>query len=47
VLRLHADGRLRVDHLVSSQRPLSEVNAAFDDLRAGRGLRSVLRPDWT
>jgi 2-desacetyl-2-hydroxyethyl bacteriochlorophyllide A dehydrogenase len=47
VLRLHAQGRVRVDHLVSSQRPLSQVNAAFDDLRAGRGLRSVLRPDWT
>jgi propanol-preferring alcohol dehydrogenase len=46
VLALHAAGEIRVDHLVSSERPLAEANAALEDLRAGRGLRSVLRPDW-
>jgi Zn-dependent alcohol dehydrogenase len=35
-------GRLDLDSLVTARRPLSAVNAAFDDLRAGRGIRTVL-----
>lgn len=41
---LHLDGTLNVEHLVEQVRPLEEANAALDDLREGRGLRSVLTP---
>jgi alcohol dehydrogenase, propanol-preferring len=45
VLELHASGAIEVDHLVANQRPLAEANDALEDLRAGRVLRTVLRPD--
>jgi len=35
-------GRLDLEALVTSRRPLSEVNEAFADMRAGRGIRTVL-----
>ena len=35
---------VRADHLVRVQRSLEEGNAALEDLRAGRVLRSVLIP---
>jgi Zn-dependent alcohol dehydrogenase len=35
-------GRLDLEGLVSAQRPLSEINQALDDLRASRGIRTVL-----
>jgi Zn-dependent alcohol dehydrogenase len=35
-------GRLDLQSLVTSRRPLSEINAALDDLRATRGIRSVV-----
>lgn len=41
---LYADKRLKIDELISSRRPLSEAQAALDDLKAGRGIRSVLDP---
>jgi D-arabinose 1-dehydrogenase-like Zn-dependent alcohol dehydrogenase len=41
---LYLDGRLVVDHLVESVRPLEDANAALEDLKAGRGFRSVLTP---
>lgn len=44
VVDLYLDGAIRVDHLTGRVRPLDEANAAFEDLRAGRGLRSVLIP---
>lgn len=44
VLDLHRRGQIRSDHLTAVQRPLTEANDALDDLRAGRVLRSVLRP---
>ncbi len=44
VIDLYLDGGLVTDHLTSVQRPLEEGNAALDDLRAGRVLRSVLVP---
>jgi D-arabinose 1-dehydrogenase-like Zn-dependent alcohol dehydrogenase len=44
VIDLHLAGRLRTDHLTGVQRPLEEGNAALEDLRAGRVLRSVLVP---
>jgi D-arabinose 1-dehydrogenase-like Zn-dependent alcohol dehydrogenase len=44
VIALYLDGRIRTDHLTARVRPLEEVNEAFEDLRAGRVLRSVLAP---
>lgn len=41
---LYLDGRLVVDHLVETVRPLEDANAALEDLKAGRGFRSVLTP---
>jgi len=41
---LHLAGAITVDHLLESIRPLDQGNAALDDLRAGRVLRSVLTP---
>lgn len=41
---LYLDGTLSVDHLVETVRPLEEADQALADLRAGRVLRSVLRP---
>jgi propanol-preferring alcohol dehydrogenase len=41
---LYLDGRLVIDHLVETVRPLDEADAALEDLKAGRGFRSVLTP---
>lgn len=41
---LYLDGNVVLDHLLQAVRPLEEANAALDDLRAGRVLRSVLVP---
>ena len=35
-------GRLDLDSMVTSRRPLEQVNEAIEDLEAGRGLRTVL-----
>jgi Zn-dependent alcohol dehydrogenase len=35
-------GRLDLEGLISARRPLAEINLAMDDLRASRGIRSVL-----
>ncbi len=35
-------GRLDLEALVTARRPLGEINRALDDLRAGRGVRTVL-----
>jgi S-(hydroxymethyl)glutathione dehydrogenase/alcohol dehydrogenase len=35
-------GLLDLEGMISTRRPLAEVNAGFDDLRAERGLRTVL-----
>ena len=39
---LYLDGTLVVDHLVERVRPLEEANEALEDLKAGRGFRTVL-----
>jgi len=44
VVDLHLAGAITVDHLTAHVRPLEEADAALEDLRAGRGLRSVLVP---
>lgn len=41
---LYLDGQLVVGHLVDTVRPLEEADAALEDLKAGRGFRSVLTP---
>jgi S-(hydroxymethyl)glutathione dehydrogenase/alcohol dehydrogenase len=43
-IQLRLDGRIVVDHLVQTLRPLEEAQSALDDLRAGRALRTVLVP---
>jgi len=35
-------GRLNLEGLVTARRPLHEINAAFDDLRAGHGIRTIV-----
>ena len=35
-------GRLDLEALITARRPLSDINLALDDLRAGRGIRTVL-----
>jgi D-arabinose 1-dehydrogenase-like Zn-dependent alcohol dehydrogenase len=41
-ISLYLDGTLRVEHLVDTVRPLAEANDALEDLKAGRGFRTVL-----
>ena len=41
---LYLQGRLRIDPLVTSRRPLAEAQAALDDLLAGQGIKTVLEP---
>lgn len=42
LVALYQAGRLDLDSLITTRRPISEVNEAFADLRAGRGIRTVL-----
>ena len=44
LIELYRGGRLKFDELVTRQRPLDEVNEAFEDLAAGRVARTVLIP---
>lgn len=43
-IELFQRGRLPVDRLLSSVRPLEEINEALDDLEAGRVVRQVIVP---
>jgi D-arabinose 1-dehydrogenase-like Zn-dependent alcohol dehydrogenase len=43
-IELRLTGRISLDHLLESLRPLEEAQLALDDLRQGRVLRSVLIP---
>jgi len=40
--RAYLDGRLELDAYVTRHLKLEEINSGFDDLRAGRGIRSVI-----
>ncbi len=42
LLDLWRAGRLDLEALITDRRPLGEVNEAFDDMRAARGIRTVL-----
>lgn len=44
LIEMAAAGRIKVTELVSHRFPLEEINAAFDQLRQGVGLRSVVIP---
>lgn len=44
VVEAWREGRMPIDRLVTAQRPLEEHAEAFEDLRTGRGLRTVLLP---
>ena len=42
ILDMYMDGRLRLDELATRERPLEELNLAFEDMEAGRAARTVL-----
>jgi len=42
LLALHQAGRLDLGALITARRPLADINQGFDDLRASRGVRTVL-----
>lgn len=42
LLDLWRNGRLDLESMITSRRPLSEINEGFDDLRDGVGLRTVI-----
>ncbi len=44
VLAMCASGQYKLGPLVTSKRPLEKVNEAFDELRAGKSVRSVVIP---
>jgi len=44
VLELVRQGTIKVSELVTAKFPLDEINAAFDTLRRGEGIRSVIVP---
>jgi Zn-dependent alcohol dehydrogenase len=44
LIALWQAGRLDLESLVTARRPLAEINVALDDLRASRGIRTILAP---
>jgi S-(hydroxymethyl)glutathione dehydrogenase / alcohol dehydrogenase len=40
--RAYLDGRLKLDELITARIKLDEINRGFEDLRAGRSIRSVI-----
>ena len=42
LIALWQAGRLDLTALITKRRPLAEINEAFEDLAAGRGIRTVL-----
>ncbi|MAI77577.1 MAG: alcohol dehydrogenase [Deltaproteobacteria bacterium] len=42
MIGLYQTGRLDLEALITSRRPLTEINEAMDDLSKGRGIRTVL-----
>ena len=44
VLEMAVQGKIKVAELVTARFPLDQINAAFDKLRRGEGIRSVVTP---
>ena len=42
LVSLWQGGRLDLETLITSRRPLEQINEALDDVRASRGIRTVL-----
>jgi S-(hydroxymethyl)glutathione dehydrogenase / alcohol dehydrogenase len=42
LISLYQAGRLDLEGLITTRRPLEQINEAFDDLRASRGIRTVI-----
>jgi len=42
LLQFWKEGKLNLEDMITSIRPLDEINEAFDDMKAGRGIRTVL-----
>jgi Zn-dependent alcohol dehydrogenase len=42
LIALYQSGRLDLDSLITARRPLADINTAMDDLKASRGIRTVL-----
>ena len=42
LISLWQGGRLDLETLITARRPLDEINQAMDDLKASRGIRTVL-----
>jgi S-(hydroxymethyl)glutathione dehydrogenase/alcohol dehydrogenase len=42
LLRLWRTGRLDLEGMITQRVPLSDVNSAFDDMKAGKVIRTVL-----
>jgi len=40
--RAYLDGRLKLDELITARMKLEDINRGFDDLRAGRSIRTVI-----
>jgi S-(hydroxymethyl)glutathione dehydrogenase/alcohol dehydrogenase len=45
LLRLHAEGKLIIDDLVTQEYTLDQVQQGYDDLEAGKNVRGVVRFD--
>jgi Zn-dependent alcohol dehydrogenase len=43
LLQFWREGKLNLQDMVTSLRPLEEINEAFADMKAGRGIRTVLK----
>lgn len=42
LLELHADGRLRLDELITTRYSLDQINEGYEDMRAGRNIRGLI-----
>jgi S-(hydroxymethyl)glutathione dehydrogenase/alcohol dehydrogenase len=43
LLRLHHEGKLHIDDLITQEYPLDGVQQGYDDLESGKNLRGVIR----
>lgn len=47
LLQFWKDGKLNLEDMVTAIRPLEEINEAFEDMKNGKGLRTVLKINHT